>query len=504
MAHFKTPQANVATLGQQTTLIYALLLIPTIWLLWMAGGDDTALSKLYIDTWFARFWHFTGLTPLASLVVAHVFLYIAIGLAGMLFFQGYRFLDGFAYLTPADARELPARLLRWSGLFALILAFVIPFDSEDILGYINRGVLQAFYQLNPYVTPVGDLPHWQSDPLFHNHWVNNPSPYGFFFTWLTSLLVSVAGRNFGLSVLVFKLFNVAVFLALSGTVYRLALALKLPRPWLSLYLTSWNPLLLLHLVANGHNDGLLALLLMLALWTLIAGRWLWLCGPALALSVLTKYASILAIPFISAWLIRKGQYRPLLISIVIGAFIVWLFSQPFLAPAGQRLPLEEMADNAVLSQHSLHSALSRLVYYAGLLSAGTDAWFDPARHYFRFLLWGLYIFFYVGLVFRFIRQPIDNSRLVSAVAVSMALMITLSSSKFHSWYAGMFLPLLFLLPEGTFFRRFAIYFTGFQLLSFTPLDNLHILNFVVLTLVPYLLAWRHGREQDCGRAIPAG
>ena len=115
---------------------------------------------------------------------------------------------------------------------------------------------------------------------------------------------------------------------MTGLVEGLAVALELRRPWLALYLTGWNPLLLFHLVANGHNDGLLALLLLLALRVLIGGseQKAWLSGPVLAMSVLVKYASVLAAPFMFVWFAKTRQYRQLALGILAGVAVVALFA----------------------------------------------------------------------------------------------------------------------------------------------------------------------------------
>lgn len=488
--------------GRRLAVLYSLLVLPTMLLLWFTGGDDSDVSRWFTEVWHADGWRFPGLSDTASLILADGFLFAVIALAGAAFFLGYRTLSN---LNPDEEteRRLSRELIRWTGIFGLVLIFVIPFHSQDLLGYINRGVEQVFYGVNPYLVTVGDLSRWQDNPMFHEHWIFNPSPYGFFFTWLTGVFVRLGGGHFMATALVFKLLALATYLGLTVVIYRLAQSLEVKRPWLTLYLTGWNPLLLLHLVANGHNDGLLLLLLLAALWLLAAGRFLWLAWPVLALSIFTKYASLLAAPFLVVWFIRQQHWRSLLAGLIVAAALTGLLALPFIPSDPGAVPVDQMAGNAGISQHSLHSMLSRTVYYLGVVFAGTEAWLDPARKVFKYILWGLYVLFYAGFWLYFIRQrpekpEEENRRLLWAIAIAMTVMITLASSKFHAWYAGMFLPLLFLLPEGSFWRRFGLYFTGFQLLAFTPLENIHVINALLLVLAPYLLAYRNYRQHPEG------
>ena len=64
------PQAFITALGRKLALAYAMLLVPTAWLLWYVNGDDAAFSGLFTRTWHAGFWHFPGTSPVVSLVLA--------------------------------------------------------------------------------------------------------------------------------------------------------------------------------------------------------------------------------------------------------------------------------------------------------------------------------------------------------------------------------------------------------------------------------------------------
>jgi hypothetical protein len=69
-------------------------------------------------------------------------------------------------------------------------------------------------------------------------------------------------------------------------------------------------------------------------------------------------------------------------------------------------------------------------------------------------------------------------------------MVAFVSAKFHPWYVIMFLPLTLVLPPDNWLRRFGIWFSVFQIAGFTLLQNVHILNVLLLTLVPLWISLR--------------
>ncbi len=471
----------------QSACLYGLLLIPTGLLLGTAGGDDAAISRMIMGAWEADFWHFPGLGAKVSSIIGDVLLFICIGLLAWLFYQGYRLLS---QQQPEETERSARLVLLGSVLFSLILLAVIPFHSSDLYGYINRGAQQAVYHVNPYVVTVAEIPDWQQDPLFQKHWIHNPSPYGFLFTRLTGELVMFTGGSFFLSFLLFKLLNVAVFGVTTWLIYRFAIRLNLEKPVLAMYLYGWNPLILLHLVANGHNDGLLALFLLLAVYVLQFPQWRVLSLPLLLASIFTKYASVLALPFIVMGWVKQRDWKGLLESGILAGLFLFGLAWPYMADF-QNWKHSDMLSNASVSHHSLHAAISDTVYYAGkwfVTDAG--AWKESVRQLFKPFFWGGFIVFYAWLLYRFVRERVTTQVLLQVIAVALVGLIVFASSKFHAWYVGMFFPLLLLLEENSPLRRFGVYFAAFQLLAFTPFENLHILNALVMTLLPLYLVYK--------------
>ncbi|HEY9745180.1 MAG TPA: hypothetical protein V6C99_03065, partial [Oculatellaceae cyanobacterium] len=81
-------------------------------------------------------------------------------------------------------------------------------------------------------------------------------------------------------------------------------------------------------------------------------------------------------------------------------------------------------------------------------------------------------------------------------------MVALVSAKFHPWYVVMFLPLALALPQNHWLYRFGVWFSVLQIAGFTLLQNVHVLNVVLLTLLPLWLAFR-GVDLPCEKANEA-
>lgn len=468
------------TLLRQSAWLYALFLIPTVlWLLY-GGRGEAALSRSIGDTWQAGFWHLPGLSENATRMVLDGLEWLAIAASGWIFIQGM--------CLRSDETNDARLALRWTALCGLILLAVIPFHSSDMYGYINRGVQQSLYHTNPYAVTVSQIPGWQREPMFHDHWVYNPCPYGFFFAGLAKGLAMLAGHHFIAAFLLFKLLNVLALLGTTWLVGALAQLLGHARPWRCAWLFGANPLVLLHSIGNGHNDILMVFLLLLAFWVLGQKTRAWLALPLLALSVLTKYATVLAGPFMLLYLLKNRQFKPLGMGFLAALALILLLAAPYI---NQPWALSAMLDNAGKDQHSIIDMLADLIRYPARLflhaqqaRAIKDALLSGLKPLFLLVFTG----FYGWQLVRFSRGEATLVRLIAAITRSLVALVVIASAKFHPWYVVMFLPAALVLPEGSRLRRFALMFSIFQLAGFTLLQNLPVFSVLLLTVLPLWMA----------------
>jgi len=477
----------------QSICIYGLFLVPTILLSLYAGSTDASISRHIDGAWQAGFWHFPGLNAISSRIVLDILTAIAVGALGWLYYQGWKLLSQ----LPAP-KEKPAevRIYRavsvWIACCAGMLLLVIPFHSSDLYGYLNRGFQQSLYHTNPYLTPIVKIPGWEREPLFHPHWIYNPCPYGFFFAQLTAGITAVCGRNFGAAFLLFKSLNGVLLLGTTSLMVALARRLGLERPWLAAYAFGANPLVLLHVMGNGHNDILMVFLLMAALWQLGKPNDRWVSLPLLLLSVLVKYASVLTGPFILLYLWRQRDWRSIAVGSLASLVLLGILAAMYIDPH-QPWPWADMLDNAGKPQHSMVDLIAKAIYYPVKWSHGpaTESMASALR-WLKPLFWGGFVLFYLRQMWQFVRQKeVALSQVVFASGVSLTVMVAFISAKFHPWYTVMFLPLLLLLPERNAWRQFGQLLSLFQLAGFTVFQNLPVFSPLALTLLPAWLAFRH-------------
>ncbi len=253
---------------QPAALTYALLLLGLLYLYMQvpvdfpeqwAGrdrlpGQSARVSGLYRTA--------VGLThadlPVAVYRVMHLLLFIAL-------WPVYA-------LGVHRLRSARAGVRFWSMTVVLLLLALAmpPLLSTDVFYYGITGEAVAEYGANPHIRPPSAFP---GSPLqSYIYWSDFPSPYGPVWTGASAIIVAVAGNTPLAISLAFKV--VAAFCVALSTmlIYRLASSLAPGRETRAAALWAWNPLVLLETAANGHNDALLALILLGSLYLVAVSR----------------------------------------------------------------------------------------------------------------------------------------------------------------------------------------------------------------------------------------
>ncbi len=226
---------------------------------------------------------------------------------------------------------LPRRWMNliWGAgiLFRLTVFPLDPMLSEDLNRYRWQGKLQAAGG-NPY-TEVPQDPRWEPlrDATYASvNGKNLPSVYGpvlerfyaAYYRLVSALQPDERGQVWWFKA-PFALFELAVAMALGG----LLAAMGLPRQWLLIYL--WSPLTIVEFWAQGHNDTVAVLFMVLALTAALKQRWVW-GWTWLTLAALTKFWPVILFPFFlvqregGRWRIR---YRAALVALPIALAVSW-------------------------------------------------------------------------------------------------------------------------------------------------------------------------------------
>src|SRR5262245_26691217 len=239
--------------------------------------------------------HF-GWGPSAKGWIDDLFAWITAGALIGLYWAGY------ASLVRQRAHSLATIVI--PALPLLFTAFItIPYDSTDVFLYMDSGWAQAAYGANPYTTVLREIPGIDRDPMFRedwmrankNPWLDLPLVYGFLFAHLAKAIARAGNGHWWITLALFKLINVGAYAATAFLLLSLASKLKFERPDVVLYLFMWSPLILLHHIANAHNDLLMGLLIVAAASLVAHRNGIW--TPALLVAAtMMKYVAILLIP----------------------------------------------------------------------------------------------------------------------------------------------------------------------------------------------------------------
>jgi hypothetical protein len=401
-------------------------------------------------------------------------------------------LFGKGYKVVTETGELPIRIVVGFGiLFCLLAFFIFPFHSTDVFGYINRGWQQVHYHQNPYVYFTADIPGWQQDPMLRDHWIYNPNPYGFLFTLLARLLAWLGRGNWWPTLFLFKGVNVLAYGATSWLVWSGAKRLGHSKPLTDLYLFMWNPLILLHHIANGHNDILTGYFVALALYLAVVGAGFWII-PVLVLATLLKYGPAILIPLALIFVFKNYGWKKALFSCLLGGAIAVAVGAPYLVDWHQ-IRLDDIKGNATLIDNSLHSFLIHIFENLARLLPPLSAWHGLVDGLIKnSLRLGLVIFLLVQLLT--IPRNFSAQIFLKKSLLVMFVLICLASSKFNAWYMGMLLPLALLLDAKYWLRRLVVLITGAELFSLTFFKQAYILNFFAMILVPSWIVFRQEKK----------
>jgi alpha-1,6-mannosyltransferase len=197
-------------------------------------------------------------------------------------------------------------------VFNVIFVFVPPNLSIDLLSYVAHGSIATATEGNPLVEPaskVADTP--LGADLVEHGWraVHGPSPYGPLWTRIEAAVVgwigSLEGRMLGL--------KAVAAIASLGSALLIWKILSHVRPQHRLIGTLaylWNPLIVLEVAKEGHNDPLMAFFVLGALLLTIRGT---VTGSIIAMSLgaLTKYLPLILMPvqFVYQWRTRRSTTR---------------------------------------------------------------------------------------------------------------------------------------------------------------------------------------------------
>jgi hypothetical protein len=212
-----------------------------------------------------------------------------------------KFLEALLVFTFAYAGLLACArglTLRWA-IAAIVILNLIVFAgpvllSQDIFSYLAYARMGVLHGVNPYVHGPGAI---SSDPIYYFvgvHWKHSATAYGPLFT-LISYPIAWLGVFGGLWAL--KLLGLAASLLMVWMV--VLCARRLDRdPVMAALIVGLNPLTLLYTAGGAHNDLLMAALMMVGVYLVLAGREAW-GGVGVIAGAMVKATAAVVVPFMA-------------------------------------------------------------------------------------------------------------------------------------------------------------------------------------------------------------
>jgi hypothetical protein len=240
-----------------------------------------------------------------------------------------------------EAPALSAQIVLGTALAAgALLLASFPVGSKDVFLYAFIGKVWGTYHTNPYTPPPAAFVADPWQPFAQVIWAQQPTPYGPLFLWQARLVDRLAAGRLFAAVWVYKAIAAA---ALAGAI---AVAVQLmdgaagERRY-RIALLAWNPLLLFESAGNGHNDAVMLLLVLGAVWLHQRGdplRWLFAPAP-LALAIWYKWYALLFLPAFLLAVYRDGDREQMRRWILVLVVAVIAGGGLLLAPLAEAVPL---------------------------------------------------------------------------------------------------------------------------------------------------------------------
>lgn len=190
----------------------------------------------------------------------------------------------------------------WGIIFlsSFILLFSYPaMLSHDIFNYFATAKVAFYYHENPYVVMPIEI---AGDPLFDiMHAANKTALYGPAWILLTAIPHVIGFQSLVFTLLSFKIFIIAFYLATTFLIWKLSKNLQ------SVALFALNPLVIIETLVSSHND-IVMMFFVLSSFFLIQKNKKVLSFVFFLISILIKYATFFLLPtFLYVFWIKKAE-----------------------------------------------------------------------------------------------------------------------------------------------------------------------------------------------------
>lgn len=393
-----------------------------------------------------------------------------------------------------------ARSVAWGVVIlgtaaAVGLVAVYPFAASDVFLYVARGRVLGVHGYNPFVVPPNAFPMDSYVP-FRSQWAGVASPYGPLWEWIAAPLARLGDGTLLRSLVAFKGATLAAYLGCTALVAAILHRRDPQRLVWGVVAFAWNPLVLIEAMANGHNDLVMVLCVLLAVWLWESERYVWVI-PALVLGALVKYVPLILVPMAALLLgnrLSRGEWlRTLLESALISLGLVLVVFGP-LWPGLEHWGVLGQMRRAHFSTGTWLILLLRQV--------------SPNAMAFRVAEWTTRMLFAAGYGVVLAWSLVRPRSLAVVFHDVLYLWLAVGSMAFGYWYVSWLVPLAAVVPGRVDLRRVAVFgamgllsvaiytYLGIKLRPTVSMDTLLLITVPLVFATPFIVAGGLRREQS--------
>ena len=351
-------------------------------------------------------------------------------------------------------------------IFSIILFFSYPVLAIDLFVYAIRSRGWVLYGLNPLATAPAAFPAGDPWLKLAAEWASTASPYGVLWEWLSAQAYHLSNGDFLTHLFVLKGIAILSYVISIILIGKILAILKPEWKVAAQFAFAWNPLILLETAQNAHNDMLMVAILLAAVWAMLAGRDGWVM-PLLAMSVLVKFITILALPFFVWYLLKKMPTRFHQIS--AGGWYLLVFSVIVIIPMAFVFPGWDAWVPLKAGSSAGRSLLATLVL-------ALEGWLgtNPAFAAGRYLVNGLWLAIVGTTTWHYrhnFQHPQTPILLAWAALFGYAM---LAAPVFHAWYLLWSLPLAIVLGTNSIAFRVSVVASAAALLAIPYFETVRV------------------------------
>ncbi len=349
-------------------------------------------------------------------------------------------------LLAVRQRGISNKAVMGSSIVVIALATLgPPLFSHDLYSYALYGRMWALHHLNPYVQPPSAAANDPFHPVASN---GLRSVYGPLFTEISGLIVWIF-RSPAATVAAFKILSGGCWLGVTVLAARLGRREGVMQAGFATAVVGLNPVVILRVIAGGHNDVLVALAIVAALTAWYDGHKL-LVTVFLTLGLLVKivmvvplviflWAMIRAESTVRDRIVTLGKHVAVIVGLTAVALIPFGYSSRAISSFST---LTSFSNSSLRPPEVIISSASASL----LRSLGLHHLVTLSNDFFQVAFLGVAVLAVLWLL-----RPSDRP---IAEAVLLGLVILLLCSRYlQPWYLAWFVPLICLVTRR---RVFAI------------------------------------------------